>query len=728
MDQQYEYDPYESPMLLEAPPPPRAGHSLRWMVICLLIVLTLEILMIGAGLVIVYTEKPPANLDVPSGEKAYMQLWGSQTTSLPNHFTVQDSVDKMRAYSIYFLWDTYPKLEEVAQAENLALKWPPLRGTRYRLAAYPFVQASNDILPISILKAAFKMTNKYADQATPPAWYISVYDEKDWTRENIFMPPAVFQLPSGSKDSATAHMACRCSDIFGPYKWVEVVRTCYPVTKDSYPLCDDGGQWYYHAPGSGTWYNVGNCLVRYNKIDAAVYCMALMGVVSCIDGSSNLSLKTIFGDLAGGPQVLLPGPTDKDAYAKVYETIMNTPGCALADYAGKTQWSEFWAVAKSHFVKRLKNNLGDKSFVKSLSKLIKDAKAKDAKSLKLEGFLPFQAFHSTEGAPLKGYLAFLASVAGVLGLSLAFLIALPASLFGQCSFLVPLLILAIVCSGGWAWWEYGLDAFISSQGGNMISRGLDLYAVSPEDVVDFCLEPTVGAQDPEKQQFFSGLPSSWIADMSIEVFSSMLGFDVVIMTSQPNKSGTYLVEMCDVTKIKLDFGLSPGQPVWWKGGTCGDEDVSDEFSCDNCPFKDARLTSLKSRGGLCFKNLGIPAFSNTYMTMNWKREGAGGTWTGPAADSIFSNSFPNQGNFSDGDKMAMSKWLSNYNAVVCACRESKDAMCVGCEGKISDILCNWAARASLSSSPGSPSPGIPSPGFPSPGVPSALWHRNLKRS
>jgi hypothetical protein len=527
------------------------------------------------------------------------------------------------------------------------------------------------------------------------------------------MPPGVFQLPANTKDSATTHMSCRCSEIFAPFKWVEVVRTCYPVTKDSYPLCDDGGQWYYHAPGSGTWYNVGNCLVRYNKIDAAVYCMALMGIASCLDNPT-VTLQSIFSsqNLVGGPQVLLPIPSDKkDAYSKVYDTIVNTAGCTLADYAGKTQWSDFWAVAKHHFAERLKNNLGDKSFVRSISKLIKDAKAKDARSLKIEGFLPFQAFHSKDGEPLKGYLTFLATVAGVLGLALAFLVTIPACLLGRCSILLPLFLLGAIAAGGWAWWQYGLDAFISSQGANMLSRGLELYSVTPEEVVDFCVEPTLAPQDPEKQQFFSGLPSSWIADMSIEVFSSLLGFDVVVMHSQPNKSGTYLVEMCDVTKIKLDFGLSPGQPIWWKGGTCGDEDASDDFACNNCPYAGARASVLQSRGGLCFKKLGIPKFDSNYMTMNWQREGAASRWNGPAADSTFSATLPNNGNFDATYKQNMSDWLVNYNAMVCACRESKDAMCVGCEGKISDILCNWAQRASLPVTPApSVSPGM-SPGF-----------------
>ena len=700
------YNPYQTPMLIEAPPMP-TNHNFRWLLVCLLIVAIIQVLMIGGGLVAVYTEKPPANIDVPTGENAYMKLWGAETTALPDHYTVQNSVEKMRAYSIYFLWDTYPKLEEVAEASNLALKWPPTRGTRYRLAAYPFLQATNDILPLAILKAVFKMTNKYADVATPPAWYVSVYDENDWTRDNIFMPENLFNgsVTAGSKDSDTTYMRCRCSDTFKPFKWIEVVRTCYPVTKDSYPLCDDGGQWYYHAPGSGTWYNIGNCVVRYNKIDAAVYCMALMGVASCL--TKDITLESIFGkhqsesDLNYPTQLLPVTDSIKSSYATVYSTLLDTPGCILSDYQGAKLWSEFWTIAKSHFVKRLKNNLGEKSIIRSISRLIKDAKTKDIKALQVQGFLPFQAFYSKEGAPLKGYIAFVASIAGIFGLLVAFLISFPACLFGQCSFLIPLLTLCLVGASGWLGWEYGLDAFISSQGTNMVTRGLDLYSITPEEVVDMCVEPTLGAQDTEKQQFFSGLPSSWIADMSIELFASMLGFDVVVMHTQPNKSGTYLVEMCDVTKIKLDFGLSPGQPSWWKGGTCGNEDVSgQDFACDSCPFPKARDAVLKSRGGLCFKNLGVPNFDNNYMTMNWQGEKE--TPKGPNVATYFTKSIPDNGNFTSNNLAEMKTWLTTFNAVVCTCRESKDALCIGCEGNISDVLCNWAQRAS----PGFTSPGV----------------------
>ena len=37
------------------------------------------------------------------------------------------------------------------------------------------------------------------------------------------------------------------------------------------------------------------------------------------------------------------------------------------------------------------------------------------------------------------------------------------------------------------------------------------------------------------------------------------------------------------------------------------------------------------------------------------------------------------------------------------CRESKDALCIGCEGTVSDVLCNWSQRGNLSptSAPGS---------------------------
>jgi hypothetical protein len=563
----------------------------------------------------------------------------------------------------------------------LALQWPPSRGSRYRIAAYPFVQTSKDSLPIAILKGIYKMTNKYADQATPPAWYISVYDETDWTKANIFMPSVV----AGSQDSTTTHLCCRSSQIFGAFQWVEVTRTCYPVSKDSYPLCDDGGQWYYHAPGSGVWYNLGNCVVRYNKIDAAIYCMALMGVAHvCKNGKT--SLDDVFRKFPGYPQVLLDSD---DSAAKIYAATLDTPGCTLEDYDGHQTWPDFWSTAKAHFAARLKQHVGEKSFVRSLSKLIRDARARDAESLQLAGFLPFQAFHVKKGAPLQGYVAFLSLVAGVLGLAVAFLVTLPASLFGSSSALLPLLLLMVGGAGGWIVWQYGLDAFVSSQGVNMLARGLELYSASPEEVVDLCVEPTVGAKDAEKQQFFSGLSSSWIADMSIELFASMLGFDVVVMHTQPNKSGTYLVEMCDVTKIKTSFGFSPAQPAWWKGGTCGGEDVTG-FACGDCPAPQARASKLTSRGGLCFNQLlSTSAFQSNYMTMNWQADGK------PAADTQPLKNFPPNGTFTQDNKNDMIQWLNTYKASPCVCRESKDALCIGCEGTVSDVLCNWAQRGAL---------------------------------
>jgi len=692
----FDYEHFQ-PLLLA--PAKSSSHTARWALLSLLLVVLVVSGFDGVFVALLYNAKPPANLEGPSTEANYMKLWGPETTALPPHFTVQDSVDKMRSYSIYFLYDSYPKLEEVPEAANLALQWPPRRGSRYRIAAYPFVQTSKEPLPLAILKGIFKMTNKYADQATPPAWYVSVYDETDWTAGNIFLPPQTLAVAAGGKDSATTHLACRSSAVFDTFKLVEVTRTCYPVSADSYPLCDDGGQWYYHAPGSGVWYNLGNCVVRYNKIDAAVYCMALMGVASEL-GKGSITLAQVFAGLPGGPAVLLPFQPDAAQIAQIYAATVDTPGCTLDGFAGKRSWAEFWSTAKAQFAARLKQHLGDKSFVRSLAKLIQDARSKDAAALQLAGFLPFQAFHVQKDGPLRGYVAFLSGVAGVLAAALAFLVTLPASLFGQCSALLPLLLLLAGGAGGWALWRFGLDAFVSSQGVNMIARGLELYGLSPEEVVDFCVEPTIGAAEPERQQFFSGLPSSWIADLSIELFASVLGFDVVVMHTQPNKSGTYLVEMVDVTKIKTSFGLSPGQPAWWQGGTCGDEAVGAGFGCLECPSPGLRKDVLQSRGGLCFKNLGVQGFASNYLTMNWQCEAqakaqAAAACAGPAAESRFAAGFPQDGNFQPADLDKMAAWLRGYNAVPCACRESKDALCVGCEGTLSDVLCNWAQRSNL---------------------------------
>ena len=695
--------PPDDPDPLLSPGSHLLRRTLVWTLAAFLFAFVMASLFVGGGLFQVFTGRPPANLDVQADATTYMLLWGEGTKQLPPHFAPSDDADAMRRYALTFLWDAYPSLSEVPEAQNLALKWPPRRGARYRLAAYPFVQTSKDPLPIAVGKALWKMTNKYADQATPPAWFISVYDDQDWTSKNIFLPPGATKT-AGLKDSDTTHMTCRCSRIFGRFRWVEVVRTCYPVQKDSYPLCDDGGQWYYHAPGSGTWYNLGNCLVRYNKIDAAVYCMAQMGLLYVQSSSTKLlDLSSVFrgsqGDVAE-MHPLLPVPKARlPEYVATYAKLLDTDGCTLDDYKGQSTWPEFWATAKRHFARRLQRNVGEKSFVKAVSRLVKDARASGAAgSLKLEGFLPFQAFRARNGQAVEGYVTLLACIGGLLALAAFFVVALPAGLFGACSLALPAALLVLVLGGAWLFWAAGLDAFVASQGANMIARGLSLYGVTVDEVVDFCVEPVVEGPDSERQQFFSGLSSSWIADLSIEIFSSMLGYDVVVMHTQPNKSGTYQVEMCDVTKIKSAFGLAPAEPAWWAGGTCGDADAAPGgFGCQDCPWTGSRKGSLSARGGLCFNGL-VPTLPSNYATLNWTTPGG---WR-PAADEPFEQETTfdqTTGNLTPAGLKQAEAWLGLYRAVPCVCREGKDAMCIGCEGTVSDLLCNWSHRGRLPTGP-----------------------------
>lgn len=629
--------------------------------------------------------KPPDNLGPPLDEQSYAQkVWGCET--LPPVFSAAAG----STYSIYFLWDLYPGLDKVPEAENLALKWPPARGSRYRLAAYPFVQTSKEWVPVTVVRSILKMVNKYKDEATPPAWYVSVYDESDWTKDNIFLPDG-----SGGKGSTT-HMVCRSSAIFQPFKWVEVTRTCYQVKKDSYPLCDDGGQWYYHAPGSGVWYNLGNCLVRYNKIDAAVYCAALMGVLyETQKTGATLTVAKIFSGLDSQlleEKLLTVTPASKlQDYVDAYGKLLDAQGVSVLDYDGCTAWDDFWKKAKEHFAKKVSGFLGERSFVKALMKLIKDSRsADDQEDLKLEGFLPFLAFHKQAGEPRAGFLVLTSVLGGILGLLLAVLF-----LFIKGHLVAPLLLLGAAAAAVWFGWEAGLEAFVNSQGVYMLQKGLDLYNASVEEVIDMCVEPALGASSPEKQQFFSGLPSSWIADLMIEVFGSALGFDVVVMHSQPNKSGTYLVEMVDVTKIKLAFASapSPSGPSWWPGGTCGTQPIQN-FDCEDCPYDGAQ--SSRVRGGLCYpppSTLHLPRSSGStgatgpaaspYLTIQWKSEktnavAADTPWAGQESAASYPLS-----------PMKMNAWLNEFGAHPCQCRDGPKAMCIGCEAFLSDQVCNW---------------------------------------
>jgi hypothetical protein len=678
---------------------PASGGGKAAVVAFLIVVLFAGLGALG-GLVVVWTAKPPANIAPPVDEAFYgMKIWG--TASLPPHFAASEDLVAMQKYSISFLWDVYPLLEQVPQAENLALKWPPARGSRYRLAAYPFVQTGKDVLPVAVAKSILRMVNKYKDEATPPAWYVSVYDDSDWTRKNIF-------LPAPDKEPST-HLSCRSSAIFQPFKWIEVTRTCYPVKKDSYPLCDDGGQWFYHAPGSGVWYNLGNTLVRYNKIDAAVYCMALAGLQYATGGDLT-KVRTVMGE--DFPPILLSLPQQQRSQYKItYASLLQVTGVSLDDYpsygsdaTGPTPtWQAYWSVAKAHFAKRVTSYLGEKSFVRALMKLIKDSKDSGSADLKLQGFLPFQAFSTPPGTPRTGFLTLLAVLGGVLGLLVAILF-----LFLKGQLVAPLVLLLAAGAGLWFGWETGLEAFVNSQGVYMLAKGLDLKQATVSEVIDFCVEPARDSPSPpEKQQFFSGLPSSWIADLIIEVLASMLGFDTVVMHSQPNKSGTYLVEIVDVTKIPMAFGNSPGgDPQWWKGGTCGNESAATpltNFGCTDCPYSQAHTAG--SRGGLCFVDTPVrptppppprgrsarlqDTQNSNYYSMKWiTEEGV------VAAEDPYTT----QGQY-PLKSQDMSNWLFKFGAQSCSCREVSSAMCLGCEGFISDHLCNWSTPAS-SLSPG----------------------------
>lgn len=146
-------------------------------------------------------------------------------------------------------------------ATNLSLSWPPPKQSRSRLTAFPYPPDSHSrFWLVNFARGIKALLDNSRDAITFPGWLVSVYDPAD---------------PNANEyGKALAHRGLQGSQIGSlngeaEEQWMEVIHACYPPPGHGYPMCDDGGYWLYMTPGTGVYWGTGKrWLVANNKIDA----------------------------------------------------------------------------------------------------------------------------------------------------------------------------------------------------------------------------------------------------------------------------------------------------------------------------------------------------------------------------------------------------------------------------------------------------------------------------
>ena len=178
--------------------------------------------------------------------------------------------DIVNTSDLNFFWDNLPEdlQKEIPIAYNLSFSWPPNKGERAKLTAFPYPKGGGQGWLSNFITGMASLLDNTANSITFPGWLVSIYDPKD-PNNNAYGKWLNKQLP-WKDPSKTPKL--------GQQKiWVEVTHACYPPPNYKYPTCDDGGYWLYMTPGSGVfWSPTGRlnneasngCLVANNKIDA----------------------------------------------------------------------------------------------------------------------------------------------------------------------------------------------------------------------------------------------------------------------------------------------------------------------------------------------------------------------------------------------------------------------------------------------------------------------------
>ncbi len=490
--------------------------------------------LLAISLIVYHTTLPSIVQDLTQNLSStpHDYFWSVYNSDLP---TPRDKIN--------WYWNTIP-LEiqnSIPIAQNLSIQWPPAMGERFRMTAFPYPDTGkSSFWLMQFINGMSSLLDNTNDQATFPGWQVSIYDPIN-PNTNIWSSFLDKQIPWDQLNGASIHQDINGKIPFKPV-YMECIHSCYAPPSLNYPYCDDGGYWLYGASGSGIFWSSGGynssklpipgggSLVATNKIQA------MFKLMETNAGSSALKLLT------------------KDTTMTPLKYITN----ALKDSGGGTSLTTAMKTVISAF-----NNHDQ------IPKIV--------------------AFRNMETSNARnGWLQWV-----IFGI---FLTAGIIILFGACIYrlvkhrkpwgvtilLIASLMVAVVASL-YIEWNVATEYMLRGFGYMTLDMGLHRAGMNLEEfILNAAGRDAQGKPwtDPVKQYnpVANSIAQIQNFDFDLDTFCYVNQLDSIIMHTQPNKSGSWAVEIMDIRNTPFKRDAKTLKDLVYPLGLCGQPIQPDDMS------------------------------------------------------------------------------------------------------------------------------------------------------
>ena len=469
-------------------------------------------------------------------------ITSTQNAYLWSIYNQEVNPEIMTNFSWY--WTTMPESiqKENPIATNLSFTWPPKKGERFRMTAFPYPDTGKSkIWLLQFIKGMSSLLDNTSDQVTFPGWLVSIYNPMH-PNKNEWQKFLEAQIPWDKHLGASTHQNIK--DKFKPFTpvYMEVLHSCYIPPNLDYPACDDGGYWLYGVSGSGIFWQCGG----YNP-DEIMPGKILKGQGGCLVANNKI-----------------------DAMFKLMETNI---GQFMLKYKNNN------VTPLQYMVNRLKDGGGGYSLVSAMMSVIKSFHNKD--------IVVFR--NMTPSTAKNGWVKFLF-------ISMLFTVFLMVFL-GYC---IRNIIMSSQHKKPWSHTLLTIVAFIVVF---LVIIGLEWNVVTESMLVNFgymtldmaLRETNMGLEEfiysaagRDKNGNYTDVYNSVANslgqiqqfDFDLDTFCNINKLDSVIMHTQPNKSGSWAVEIMDVRNTPFKKDAKKLSDLIFSLGLCGSPV---DGSIDNMP-------------------------------------------------------------------------------------------------------------------------------------------------